>query len=97
MHCQGSDSLMKGHSPQGSRGVPYLSGKVKADNYFSNTVGENSQDLTGRLSVVKFSILLQRDKTWKNLYEQWTNGYGQKLPKRYDYEKRTNRFTTDTG
>jgi hypothetical protein len=69
---------MKGHSPKGSRGAPYLSGKVKADNYFSNTVGENSQDLTGRLNVVKFSILLQRDTTWKNLCEQWTNGNGQR-------------------
>jgi hypothetical protein len=36
--------------------------------------------------VVKFSILLQRDTTWKNLCEQWTNGYGQKIPRRYDYE-----------
>jgi hypothetical protein len=89
---------MKGQSPQGSRGVPYLSGKVKADNYFSNTVGENSQDLTGRLNVVKFSILLQRDTIWKNLCERWTNGYGQKyqggMITKADKE---NRFTTNYG
>ena len=88
MHCQGSDSLMQGHSPQGSRGVPYLSGEVKADNYFSKYCRENSQDLTGRLNVVKFSILLQRDTTWKHLCERWTNGYGRRIPRRYDYENR---------
>ena len=69
---QGSDSLTVGHSPKRIQGSPSSSWeKTKLNNAFPHLSREFTR-LTGRLNVVNFSMLTNRNTIWKDFCKQRT-------------------------
>jgi hypothetical protein len=89
MHYQGSDSLMKGHSPQDPRGAPYLFGKkLKLLTTFFNTVEGTHKILTEDLTWWNSQYCDEGNGLEVFLKKQWTTEMeGGRLPKeRYDQQ-----------